>query len=396
MLEKPMSGNEALLHAILDRLDDDVPRLSYADWLQAQGESAMAEFIRLEVERGRLPDVPQTDQALDLERRAARLFRQHRARWLGPLHRPKGRLISFSRSERGLLYLTVRGTAANVLRKADGLLGGLLLPYALDVGFTRLRAELARVITWPYLARMSNLYLEGQGLGAEEAGSLAGCKGLCHLRQLWLFDNEVGDAGAAALARSPHLGRLESLAIVRDHLTASALLRLLRSRHLAQLKWLWLGSNLLRLEGLAPYRPARGGPRLTALTLRGKGLDDAAAAWAAASLGLATLNTLELSDGALGPGGAAALAASRYLAGLWSLNLSDNPLGDAGVRALAASPHLTALGELWLDNCGVGPKGAQALLDAPHPPRWTHLYDNPLGQAMRRRLLAHEPRRFSA
>jgi uncharacterized protein (TIGR02996 family) len=391
-----MRVNDALLQTILANPDEDAPRLAYADWLEGEGEPAMAEFIRLEVERGQLPYVPRADRALDLERRAARLFRQHRPRWLGPLHRPTGRLISFSRSERGLLHLNVHGTAANFLRKADALLGGLVLAHALGVWLTRVHPVLADVLASPYLSRVTHLRLEGEGLGPEEAAALAGCAGLRHLRQLWLFDNQVGDAGAVALAGSPHLGRLESLAVVRDRLTAASLLPLLRSRGLTRLKWLWLGSDDLRPGGLPPYRLARGGPRLTTLSLVGKGLDDAAGAWVAASPGFSTLHALDLGGGAIGPDGAAALAACRRLAGLQSLGLSGNPLGDDGVRALAASPHLTRLDTLRLDNCGVGSDGAQALLAAPHPPRWTYLYDNPLGAAMRQRLLAHQPQRFSA
>src|SRR5262245_17448855 len=350
----PMHVNDALLQAILASPEEDAPRLAYADWLEGQGEPAMAEFIRLEVERGRLPYVPRTEQVLDLERRVAWLFRQHRARWLGPLHRPTGRLISFSRSERGLLHLAARGTAANFLKKADALPGGLALPHALGAWLTRVRPMLADLLASPYLSRLTHLRLEGEGLGPDEAAALAGCAGLRRLQQLWLFDNEVTDAGAGALARSPHLGRLESLAIVRDRLTAASLLPLLRSGGLARLKWLWLGSDDLRPGGLPPYRLARGGPRLTTLSLGGKGLDDAAAAWVAASPGFSTLHTLDLGAGTIGPGGAAALAASPRLAGLRSLGLSGNPLGDAGVRALATSPHLTRLDTLRLDNCGVG------------------------------------------
>jgi uncharacterized protein (TIGR02996 family) len=391
-----MRGNDALSQAILANPEGEAPRLAYADWLEGEGEPAMAEFIRLEVERGRLPYVPRTDRALDLERRAARLFRQHRPRWLGPLHRLSGRLITFSRSERGLLHLNVHGTAANFLKKADALLGGLALPHALGVWLTRVRPVLADVLASPYLSRVTHLRLEGERLGPQEAATLAGCAGLRHLQQLWLFDNEIGDTGAIALAGSPHLGRLESLAVVRDRLTAACILPLLRSQGLVRLKWLWLGSDSLRPGGLPPYRLARGGPRLTTLSLGGKGLDDAAAAWVASSPGFATLHTLDLGGGAIGPDGAAALAACPRLAGLQSLGLSGNPLGDPGVRALAASPHLTRLDTLRLDNCGVGPEGAEALLAASHPPRWTYLYDNPLGAAVRQRLLAHQPQRFSA
>ncbi len=389
-----MSAQADLLDAILADPADDGPRLAYADWLEANGHPAAAEFMRLEIERAQLPYVPLTDHSRDLERRAARLFRQHRPGWLGPLHRPTSKLIAYSFSDRGLLHLMVSCTAASFLQKADDLLGGLVLPYALDLQPKRARPLLAELLACPYLTRVTRLRLDGEGLGKEGAKALAGCSGLRHLEHLWIFDDQLGDSGAAALAASPHLGRLGALVIVRDTLTASALVKLLRSRRLRGLQWLWLGSDELKIEGLAPHDTAPGRPRLTTLTLGGKGLDDGTAAWVAGSPGFASLNSLELSGGTIGPAGAAALARSPHLAGLTLLYLNGNPLGDSGARHLAKSKYLTELRDLWLMDCGIGPEGARALLEARHPPHWTYLSDNPLDAATRR-LLNREPRRFS-
>jgi uncharacterized protein (TIGR02996 family) len=40
---------EALLRAIIDQPDDDLPRLAYADWLEDNGECEGAEFIRVQI-----------------------------------------------------------------------------------------------------------------------------------------------------------------------------------------------------------------------------------------------------------------------------------------------------------------------------------------------------------
>jgi uncharacterized protein (TIGR02996 family) len=37
----------ALLEAILETPEDDLPRLAYADWLEENGEEARADFLRL-------------------------------------------------------------------------------------------------------------------------------------------------------------------------------------------------------------------------------------------------------------------------------------------------------------------------------------------------------------
>src|SRR5690348_16815656 len=51
-----MSGDRLeLLAAIRLNPDDDAPRLAFADWLERQGESDFARYIRLELERDRLP-----------------------------------------------------------------------------------------------------------------------------------------------------------------------------------------------------------------------------------------------------------------------------------------------------------------------------------------------------
>lgn len=45
-----MSAEAAFLAAIVDRPDDDHPRLLYADWLEEQGEAERSEFIRVQCE----------------------------------------------------------------------------------------------------------------------------------------------------------------------------------------------------------------------------------------------------------------------------------------------------------------------------------------------------------
>src|SRR4051812_46175401 len=53
-----MSDNKAagFLDDITAHPDDDNPRLIYSDWLEDQGDVARAEFIRVQIERTRLPE----------------------------------------------------------------------------------------------------------------------------------------------------------------------------------------------------------------------------------------------------------------------------------------------------------------------------------------------------
>ncbi len=78
-----MGDGEALLKAILEAPDEDVPRLVYADWLQENGLGARADFIRRGVRKPRVAN----ETRLNLELAFAfKLFRGY--------HRPEAR-VSF-------------------------------------------------------------------------------------------------------------------------------------------------------------------------------------------------------------------------------------------------------------------------------------------------------------
>lgn len=50
-----LSERDALYAAILDKPEDDAPRLIFADWLEEHGEEERAEFIRVQIELGKEP-----------------------------------------------------------------------------------------------------------------------------------------------------------------------------------------------------------------------------------------------------------------------------------------------------------------------------------------------------
>src|SRR5579864_6959763 len=69
-----MISDRAFLLTILEQPDELPPRLVYADWLDEHGETARAEFIRLQC-------------AGDNERRQHGLLHQHGAEWAEPIFR---------------------------------------------------------------------------------------------------------------------------------------------------------------------------------------------------------------------------------------------------------------------------------------------------------------------
>src|SRR5690349_11596149 len=79
-----MSAEEtALIRAIRETPDDDLPRLALADWLDENGVPERAEFLRAQVELARLPhDDPRRPA---LEDREHDLLAENEEHWLGDL-----------------------------------------------------------------------------------------------------------------------------------------------------------------------------------------------------------------------------------------------------------------------------------------------------------------------
>src|SRR5262245_2431631 len=79
----PSSHSGAFLDAILDNPEDDAPRLIYADWLDEQGDSARAEFIRLQCALARSPSNDRRRPGW--REREEALLAEHGSVWLGSL-----------------------------------------------------------------------------------------------------------------------------------------------------------------------------------------------------------------------------------------------------------------------------------------------------------------------
>src|SRR5262245_11077458 len=59
--------------------DDDTPRLVYADWLEQNGHTERAEFIRMQIAAYRLPKGDPTRRGM--EERASELLSRNRGKW---------------------------------------------------------------------------------------------------------------------------------------------------------------------------------------------------------------------------------------------------------------------------------------------------------------------------
>ena len=349
-----MSLEQGFIRAIVENPDDDVHRLIFADWLEERGDDAAvarAEFIRVQVERGR----PDADE-LQLARgwvREQELLASHENGWVAPL-RPWVREWRFG-----------RGFVEWVRIPAD---------YALNAGrrvfeqtpvrharFNEATEHVAGLAAVRELARLRSLDLGYNLLNAEAVKPLAAAEHLTLLESLNLACNPLGNAGAAAVAAAslPHLGELH---LYRTQLGPAGLEALLHARGWPGFVVLDLHSNPLHSEGT------------TAL---------------ARSPRIALLTSLDLGDTQSGDAGGLALAESPYLGNLKYLNLSHYRLTDAGAEALAAARSLHALEELHLTGNDLSDAGALALArsSALVRLRRLHLRFNPLYSQHARRAL---------
>src|SRR5262245_66618195 len=103
-----MNQARAFLEAIQEEPEDDTPRLVFADWLEANGESDRAAFIRAQLRLARLsPNDPAADELLD---EADDLLAGHEVEWAGPV------------AQHALAWRWRRGFIERVTVRADALL----------------------------------------------------------------------------------------------------------------------------------------------------------------------------------------------------------------------------------------------------------------------------------
>src|ERR1700694_4004760 len=76
-----MTHDDAFVQAIIDRPDDDAPRLIYADWLEERGDPR-GEFIRVQCALARMDEYD--PRRWDLEAREKELLAAHHHDWTGP------------------------------------------------------------------------------------------------------------------------------------------------------------------------------------------------------------------------------------------------------------------------------------------------------------------------
>lgn len=238
-----MRDNEALFQTILENPDDDAPRLVYADWLEEHGDSARAEFIRVQCQMAVLNEANRNQpQWENLKLREKELLAAHGVAWALPL----AHLVRSSEFARGFIdRITVDATT--FLRGADTLFrfGPIQHVHLLEAA-----RWLHRLACCKHLARVRGLGLSGNSLTDFQV-NLIRTPYLRRLRELHLDRNHITDLGARILASysSPDLPDLSILNLSHNFIGDEGAIALARSNLLAKIRQLDVSHNYI---GMGP------------------------------------------------------------------------------------------------------------------------------------------------
>ena len=257
LVTMPAPGHEPFLRAICENPDDDAPRLIYADWLDENGDSERAEFIRLQIGISGRDDAV---EALSGRVRCEELFRKNHHRWIealpgsaalwsklcidsirgpraifGEVHEGAENEVTsvapihrFEDWERGF------PTAVYVQSSSDD----VSLPYLEKVG-ELVPIHRLRVITCPN----ENVFFTMLSLSPF----------LSKIRELIVPHNiTLRDLTVTAMANSPHVKHLRQFSIFADYLVDSTGIAIANSKYLQDIEML----HLLRNQFSEPVRAA--------------------------------------------------------------------------------------------------------------------------------------------
>jgi uncharacterized protein (TIGR02996 family) len=226
------------LHAILERPEDDLPRLQYADWLESAG-NPLGEFIRLQCV---LAKYPVCEPHLFYERRAQALLARFKAEWSEDLA-DHVEWCSFRRGFVEEISLTDR----QFIKHAKEL---FRFTPVLDVHLNGDGRRLGDLPELPDVNYTIFLDLSSQRLGDERIEDLADAPLLAHTHGLNLGSSMLGDDGLEYLFDSRHLGNLRELYLNDNPITDDGIRQLVMSPISEQLDRLDVRFTRIGHEGI--------------------------------------------------------------------------------------------------------------------------------------------------
>lgn len=357
-----MSVNEAsgFLEQIIAHPDDDTPRLIFADWLEEQGETARAEFIRVQVERATLPAWDARQLHLRLRERA--LLKQHGGEWKRELPQIEG--VVWEEFRRGFVA-TARFASFALFGSQVSACWAAAPIEAVSARWPREDDDLD---TLAPIAGLRELSITGRLMDLGDVGRLANLSMLSTLRSLNVRNANLGTEGFQWLVASPHLGNLAALRVPGNSIGNRAIRGLIAAPALTSLSELDLSEAasynrygedpVLQASGLTTLARWPGLFTVRSLTLSGNDIKRKGLRALLQSPHVTNLKELVIRANGLNDQAMKEFKDANSELRLDLLDLGENFVGDVGPSDLALAPCLDELKELRLDRCEIRAAGA--------------------------------------
>jgi len=363
-----MYNSRTLLKAIFAHPEDDALRLIYSDWLDEHGDSARADFIRLQLRLARLPIYdPRLSELIDQERA---MLRSNEQNWFSELPSLSG--VTWGAFERGFVESAEFDDVHSFLRQAEAVIDLIPLREARFLDLTPI--TLAHLASSRQLSRIKALDLSHHGLTDKEIGTLLRSPNVTGLEVLDLDYNEIGDEGLQILSESRFLNELRELKLSRNNYHGFGIQLLAESQNVENIVTLDVSKNMIGRLGTMALTKANGLNSLRELSLAATNLDSSGVESLLSSPYFSDLINVDISANPdIGDDGAISLAMSTRVKQIQILHLGVSNITDIGAEAIATSPYFTAL--RWLDLSGnrIGKRGAIALSRSPFLSELTQL-----------------------
>jgi uncharacterized protein (TIGR02996 family) len=370
------------LEVILAHPDEDTPRLLYADWLDEQGDAARAEFIRVQIERARLPHW--AARQVRLRARERELLDNHGPRWMKELPKIKG--VTWERFRRGLVG-TASFSSFAVFQASAAACWAAAPIEAVSVPWPR-RHEPPE--TAPAIPGLRELSMVGGAFEVIETTRLGEAPLLSTLWALNIRECNLRADAFRVLVTSPHLANLKALRVPFNSLGNSGVHALCRSGSVTSLEVLDLSERasygrygedpIVDAEGMEVLAAWRGLVSVRSLTLSGSNVDRRGLRALVRSAHVIYLKELSLRANGLRGVAIQELTEAQPALQLDVLDLGGNLLRDLGCTYLASADCLRELKVLVIDQCEMTTSAARRLVKAPflHSLRRLNVNDNSL------------------
>jgi uncharacterized protein (TIGR02996 family) len=320
--------HDAFLRAIIERPDDDLPRLVYADYLDEVGDHARAEFIRVQCELAALPEDDPRRPAL--EDREHELLAEHEPAWLGDT----GKLAEWA-FRRGFLYSIT------------------------TAGFELLDSEVrlfsAHPITnWAYQPTMPEYTTPQDLLAAAWVGRIrsidvsAGGSRILDWATVLASTDHVPSLRELDLSNNPGIGELAEL-LYHSPVTKQLSSFAFGGRSGVNFRW---GDAENETLDVARFNEALAGTRLEQLSAFDCGLTSDGLRWLLAAPYSAHLKSLDVSSNHIGPDAWRAFHHCPTGMRLDRLDVAGTSLAGISLERLLEAPALEQLTRLDMSRCG--------------------------------------------